>query len=334
MRKLLVVSFVLAVGILYATLVPSRSFMRAAAMTTGEARARTTRATSIPASQKFEPKKPWLHCSDTPCSGCSDDEYSAGVERIGVLRSTDEGVTWTFLGHACFHAPTLVPVDPSALTVDGGVALYFLDLASLRSTAPARVVYRAVTGNGLTFTTPEPAFTIPDFVTDPFVLRLFNGSYLMYLHDSASIRISQSNDGLVFPAPGTVIPGALPGALQLAGGAVRLFDCEPDGIVSSTSPDGIGNFVRDLTVPSIPTGGATLVCDPHPIALRKGGFLMAYKVIPAGGQTPLDDQIYLATSTDALRWTVRTPSVGIGGVPSIVELADGTLLLYFVNFHY
>jgi len=60
---------------------------------------------------------------------CAEDEYSAGVERIGVMRSADEGQTWAFLGHACFHAPELTPVDPAPFVQDGQIVLYFFDIA-------------------------------------------------------------------------------------------------------------------------------------------------------------------------------------------------------------
>jgi len=53
----------------------------------------------------------------------------AGGERIGVMRSADEGETWAFLGHACFHAPELTPVDPAPFVQDGQIVLYFFDIA-------------------------------------------------------------------------------------------------------------------------------------------------------------------------------------------------------------
>jgi hypothetical protein len=69
--------------------------------------------------------------------------------------------------------------------------------------------------------------------------------------------------------------------------------------------------------------------------LRSGGYLMAYKVRPSGAaDDPAQDLVYLATSFDGYTWTPGSAPVVKGSVPSLVELADGAILLYYVDFNY
>ena len=85
----------------------------------------------------------------------------AGGERIGVMRSADEGETWAFLGHACFHAPELTPVDPAPFVQDGQIVLYFFDIAGHDGSGGdlPSVMYRAASDDGLDFSVPTEAFS-------------------------------------------------------------------------------------------------------------------------------------------------------------------------------
>jgi alpha-N-arabinofuranosidase len=271
--------------------------------------------------------------------GCTDSEYSAGTERIGVMRSTDGSKTWEFLGHACFHAPTLAPVDISPTRIGNDVALYFVDVMSF---APGRnrTVYRALTSDGVLFTQPVPVYSsTTEQLTDPYVLRKRTGEFIMYLSDAGGIRVTVSTDqGATFTSSGMVSLGlSVPGALQLPDGSVRLLGGAPptgSDINGATSPDGLSNFVLDAQ-PAIQRNGADMINDAQPISLSSGGYLMSYKVRPAGAaEDPAKDLVYLATSTDGYTWTTGTSPIVKGSVPSIVELADGTLLLYYVDFNY
>jgi hypothetical protein len=162
----------------------------------------------------------------------------------------------------------------------------------------------------------------------------------MYLSDAGGIRVAVSNDkGATFASNGMVSIGlSVPGALKLPGGSVRLFGGMPStgsDIYGATSPDGLSGFVLDAQ-PAIQRNEADMVNDAHPIALRSGGYLMAYKVRPSGAtDDPTQDLVYLATSTNGYTWMADdTSPIVKGSVPSIVELDDGTLLLYYVDFNY
>jgi hypothetical protein len=60
---------------------------------------------------------------------------------------------------------------------------------------------------------------------------------------------------------------------------------------------------------------------------------MSYSVRPAGqGENPEFDEVHLAESTDGFTWTSGTGSLVTGSVPTLVELPDGRLRIYYVDF--
>jgi hypothetical protein len=285
-----------------------------------------------------------LSVATSACGGegaCGEHEYSASFERIGVLRSTDGGATWTALGDACFHALELVPVDPSPVADESGITLYFLDLHSLGQEGIPRQIYRSTSKDGVAWSAPEVVFGFGENITDPYVLRLADGSYRMYLMhpvEPADIISAWSSDGRSFTleAGARTTAGAIPGAVLLPDGRVRLFVAgDPRGITSLISEDGL-NFSAEEGV-RIPAGGARTT-DPHPIALDGGGYLMVYDVQPRPDTDYPDEptrlnaiEIHLARSDDALTWTVDPTPIAFGSVPSVVETSDGTLFLFYVD---
>jgi hypothetical protein len=272
--------------------------------------------------------------------GCAENEYSAGFERVGVLRSTDGGASWTFLGDACFHAPQLIPVDPSPQVSASGVVLYFLDLKTLnQQVGTERVIYRAESSDGVEFGQPEPAFLFGENITDPYILRLGDGRYrmyLMHLSEPPDIISATSRDGLVFALDEgyRTKEGAIPGALLLPDGRVRLFVAgDPRGITSLVSPDGLIFTMEEGA--RIPMEGIRTT-DPHPIPLKAGGFMMVYTTHREGNYA--DEQARLAAieirtarSSDGFNWTVDPRPIAYGSVPGLVETADGTLYVYYVD---
>lgn len=264
---------------------------------------------------------------------CEETGYSSGVERIGVMQSTDGGTTWTRLGYACFHRPDLLPVDPSPIEADGKIVLYFLDLNTLSGPATgSKVIYRADSEDGLDFTEPTVAFSTTEAqITDPCVIRTPEGRYRMYISAGGSTLSAISDDGRSFTEEqgmrSTV--GGVPGALTLPDDSVRLFVCG-DGIISLTSENGL-DFTQD-TGARLSSDDGSILCDPHPIPLSTGGYLMTFKSRPPGEMGPQGDLTYLATSDDAMTWIAGTSPVTTGSVPAVVQRTDGTLLVYYVDF--
>jgi len=273
-------------------------------------------------------------------AACGENEYSAGYERIGVLRSKDGGASWTFLGDACFHAPKLIPVDPSPLPTASGIELYFLDLKSLgQPIGSERVIYRAHSSDGLDFTQPQPVFHFGETITDPYVIQIGDGSYRMYLQHNAELEdiiSATSRDGMPFvlDESSRTRDGAIPGALLLPDGRIRLFVAgDPRGIKSLISNDGL-DFQMEEGI-RIPATGISIT-DPHPIRLRSGDYLMVYTVHPDGVYA--DEQarlaameIYISSSVDGFTWSLNPAIIAYGSVPGLVEDHSGDLYIYYVD---
>jgi len=273
-------------------------------------------------------------------AACGENEYSAGFERIGVLRSTNGGGSWTFLGDACFHAPELIPVDPSPLQTSSGIALYFLDLKSLNQPSGSkRVIYRAESKDGLDFTLPQPVFQFGETITDPYILQIGEDSYRMYLQHHAGVEdiiSATSSAGMPFrlDAGSRTKDGAIPGALLLPDGRVRLFASgDPQGIRSLISNDGLA-FQMEEGI-RVPSNGIN-IADPHPIQLQSGGYLMVYTAHPDGVYA--DEQarlaaieIHISSSDDGLVWRSNPATLAYGSVPGLVEARGGDLYIYYVD---
>jgi hypothetical protein len=266
---------------------------------------------------------------------CNVGVYGAGVERIGMMESSDHGASWQFKGHACFHAPALTPVDPSALFDGGELVLYFFDLMSFDSPTHTFRIYRTAARDaaGLDFSLPAEVFELSDTeFTDPAVIKLPSQTYRMYLHSTSGIISASSADGRSFTEDaGIRTEGAVPGALVLPDGKVRLF-ISGGGIMSLISDDGLA-FTAEPGVRIALPAGAPVVADPHPIRCADGVYRMVYKVKPTAGGVELDE-IYLADSADGYTWNPGQTSLRKGSVPTLVELPDGRLRIYFVDFAY
>jgi hypothetical protein len=129
----------------------------------------------------------------------------------------------------------------------------------------------------------------------------------------------------------------MPGALLLPDNRVRLFlngaNYGQGGIFSLISDDGLNFTVESGICISAPAG--FIVQDANPIRLLDGSYMMLYQMLDA---TLMDQpapwtytELRLATSADALNWTVDSRVIGYGGTSCIVERTDGTLFIYYVN---
>jgi hypothetical protein len=271
------------------------------------------------------------------CAGTTEN----GTDSLGVLRSADGGATWTSLGQGHMANSNVWPVDPTGFTIDGHIVLYFVDFGHLNQPVP-QSLYRATSVDGMNFDTPQPVYTQAPTMVDPFVLPMQGGLFRAYAPSEGEGTISAvSNDGLTFTRENGIRiafgEGGMPGALLLPDNRVRLFlngaNDGQDGIFSMISDDGL-NFTAESGMRiSAPAG--FIINDAQPIRLLDGSYLMLYQML----DVTLADQpapwtyteLRLATSVDAFNWTVDPRVIGYGGTSCIIETADGTLFVYYVN---
>ena len=271
------------------------------------------------------------------CAGTTEN----GTDSLGVLRSTDGTATWTSLGQAHMQNSSVWPVDPTGFLLNGHIVLYFVDFGRLNQPVP-QSLYRATSADGVNFDRPQPVYTQPATMVDPFVLPMPGGLFRAYIPSEQEGVISVlSNNGLAFTRETGIRigfgAGGMPAALLLPDNRVRLFvngsNDGQDGIFSLISDDGL-NFTVESGM-RIPAPPGFIVNDAQPIRLLDGSYLMLYQMLNA---TLMDQpapwtytELRLAASADALNWTVDPRVIGYGGTSCIVQAVDGALFIYYVN---
>jgi hypothetical protein len=241
------------------------------------------------------------------------------------------------------HDASILPVDFTAVPIDGGVALYFIDM-KLLGQAPSvqRVLYRATSMDGLNFNRPQAAVTAKVDMFDPTVVRTAEGAIRLYV-PIADLKLNEgvasflSDDGLSFvrETGARNVAGGMPGALVLADHRVRMFvhgavASNQPGIISYISDDGL-TFTIESGVRIAAAGSKTteMPFDPSPIRLIRGGYLMAFAVNPTDPPIATKGQYRLATSDDGFNWEVKPTVFAEGGTSCLIETSDGMLFFYY-----
>lgn len=259
------------------------------------------------------------------------------LSSIGVMHSTDHGKTWTLLGKACISGlQGLLFVDPTPLVVGGRIVLYGVDLGHLNQPVP-QSIYRISSADGVNFDAPLAAFTRSESMVDPFVLRLPDGSYRLYvpLGDKGMVSAA-STDSLTFTLEDTqnlVNVFGMPGLLVTPDKRIRFFGSdhpEAGGLGSLVSADGLHFTLESGWRIPIPSG-YLYINNPEPVRLAKGGYLMLYQTqdIQHTGRPDWMAEIHLATSTDGYNWTPDPTIITYGGTSCVVEAPDGSLYIYY-----
>lgn len=228
-----------------------------------------------------------------PSSACQPNELlvyfvdassmtGPGTEQIGLMRSADEGKTWSDRQHISIsNAPTGVfGVDPSIVELsDGRLRLYYFG-ATLTQGDPAsasgeHTIYSATSSDGLSFTQEDGTRFSHAQMTDPEVVQWKDTWYMLYSTGPTS-GLATSPDGLTFTDQGQVTEqfGGVPGLLASSEG-LRGYGCKM-GIQSALSTDG-KTFSVDATSVLPPAEG--MICDPS-VNVFKDSFVMVYKKAP------------------------------------------------------
>ena len=155
-------------------------------------------------------------------------------------------------------------VDPDATRLpDGRIRLAYLSGFGTPGASGARAMCLADSTDGIRFTVVGPAMRLPEneVITDPSLLRLADGTWLMAMSRGQQTVLARSADGLSFTTYDTVSYGGVPEVAPAPGGRVRLYVCAR-GIESYLSADAGRTWSREATVVPSGTLGRSLVCDP------------------------------------------------------------------------
>lgn len=204
--------------------------------------------------------------------------YVNGAEG-GVWVARLEGDTAVPLGPIAIDGVTAPAgvVDPDATALpDGGVRLVYLNGFGSPTSPRPRAMCIADSRDGVRFEVAARAIRFPEteMTTDPSVVQLRDGSWLMAVSRGQQTIMARAQDGLAFEAYDTLRVGGVPELASLGDGRVRLYVCAPPGIESYLSPDAGRSWQREALVVPTGTGGRRIVCDPSFVA---GAGLFIYK---------------------------------------------------------
>ncbi|MFH0846516.1 MAG: hypothetical protein V1894_00450 [Chloroflexota bacterium] len=166
-------------------------------------------------------------------------------------------------------------------------------------------------------------------ITDPDVVRLNDGTYLMFLSFGINIikatSLSSSGTFTYDPAFGWN-QGGVPGSYNFAC-AVRTFTCYQNGIHVAIYDEKSGRLNYEGIALSPPPFG--IIADPSVIQVDDR-YLMFYKYATSPQIPPSEHEIYLATSADGINWSPHTQNrfIGRGSVPGAVY-HNGVIYVYY-----
>ncbi len=160
-------------------------------------------------------------------------------------------------------------VDPDATLVNGRIRLVYL-LNHLETGSRAYCI--AESSDGISFQTLSTAMSFSNTYTDPSMVQLQDGTWLLAGSSGQSTILARSMDGLTFSQYGSVSYGGVPEVALTNDGRVRLYVCA-NGIESYVSGDSGSTWTREGTVVPPGTLGMT-VCDPSYVA---GANLFVFK---------------------------------------------------------
>ena len=199
-------------------------------------------------------------------------------EHIGLMKSDDNGQTWSEKEYAVFEGiGDKVPVDPAPVLLDDGrIRLYYFDINEERtSTDPAKEnkIYSAVSSNGVNFVQENDVRFSKTNIYDPDVIKVVD-TWHLYVGDIFANHVisAVSKDGLTFTEEGTAYDGGAVPDVFFKNDIFYLFTA---GIDISTSSNG-STFTKSPY--SFHSESGMITADPSVIELNDGTYIMLYKV--------------------------------------------------------
>jgi hypothetical protein len=167
-------------------------------------------------------------------------------------------------------------VDPDVVALpDGRLRMAYYWGFGAPGTSTARAMCIAESGDGINFTTRATAFAFApsESLTDPSLLQLADGTWLMAVSLGQNTIIARSADGYAFARETTLSFGGVPELARAPDGATRLYVCK-GAIVAYRSTDAGRTWTLERAVVSSPVNGHQIVCDPSLVA---GAGLFVFK---------------------------------------------------------
>lgn len=234
--------------------------------------------------------------------------------------------------------PTTTSTPVPTFSSDKVIRLYYYGPSTL-GMDPAAIpgthcIYSATSSDGINFKEDSGVRFSYDTnatfgITDPDIVRLNDGSWLMFTSLGTNLvkAVSFTSSGIfsndkIF----SWNRGGVSGSYNFDG-VVRTFVCYQGGIHMATydQKDGVLNYSGIALNPPI----SGIIADPSVIQIGKM-YLMFYKYAASPSVPPTEHEIYLAISTDGVKWSQHTDNkfVGKGSVPGAIYY-NGVIYVYY-----
>jgi len=199
------------------------------------------------------------------------------AEQIGLIRSSDNGTTWSEKQIVSIDGVgEKVPVDPAPFLLDdGSIRIYYFDINEERtqqSSDGLNKIYSCISSDGLNFVDEGVICLSKVGIFDPDVV-LVDDIYRMYVGDLENNQVisATSSDGLNFTEEGVALVGGAVPDVFFKNNTYYLYTA---GIDISMSDDGV-NFTK--TENFFRSGLGLVTADPSVIELSDGTYMMLYK---------------------------------------------------------
>jgi hypothetical protein len=161
------------------------------------------------------------------------------VDDLDAIRQAADG-TWQDVDFALLNRTTQRAVDPDVVLLpDGRLRLFYYGSSQILGPGEGdHIIYSSISGDGVTFQSEPGQRIAVANVTDPSVVLLPDGSWLMALSRGMETLLASSTDGNSFTLMGiSVSLGGVPELAVHPDDNVRLFVTGRDGILSQISSD-------------------------------------------------------------------------------------------------